>query len=324
MSYVLVIANSVDKHLGLFSDLESDRNSILHYVKFKQVSKWLLPLRRLHLSHYIYTKSVRLPYRSIWFDYGQYISLNDVKSILVINGAVGKVDFDFLNKCKTRGIKIYLLILDAMRAESDVMKGSRKLFFYKVWDEVFTFDPEDAKRYGFTYKGFCTYSKNNTFVNRVPVVMNDVYFSGNTKGGRSEIINSTYRCLSGRGCICKFDVQKKTNKGDTCNGINYVEKWIPYEEVLCRMLESNCILEIIQNNQSGPSLRYFEAIFYNKKLLTNNKNIEDYPYYNPKWMKTFDSPEEINVEWIKSHDEVDYQYKGEFSPVNFIKYLLEK
>lgn len=322
MPKTLVIANSIDKHLGLFSDLEHDVNSILHYVDFKYVSKSLLPLRRLHLSHFIYTNLVRLPYRSIWFDYGQNISLDDIKSILVINGAVGKIDFDFLNKCKRQGIRIYLMILDAMGAESDAMKGNRNLFFDKVWDEVFTFDPEDAKQYGFSYKGFCTYSRNHKV--KVSTIRYDVYFSGNTKGGRSKTINDMFTYLTSRGCICKFDVQQKNVEEETCSGITYVDKWIPYEEVLYRMAESNCVLEIIQKNQSGPSLRYFEAIFYNRKLITTNKNIVDYPYYNPKWMKIVGKAEDVDIEWVRSTEPIDYHYKGEFSPVHFIEYLLNK
>ena len=39
-------------------------------------------------------------------------------------------------------------------------------------------------------------------------------------------------------------------------------------------------------------------------------------------MKIIDKPEDVDIDWVKSKEIVDYQYKGDFSPVNFIDYLI--
>ena len=321
---VLVIASHSDKHIGLFADLEECNNAILHYVEPKNMGGLLSFMRRLYLSRRIlrWRADRPIPLQYIWYDYGKNVSLEDVKAILVGNACVDKVNMNYLLQCKSMGIPVYLLILDSVDSESLTVIWNKSIYFSKVWSQVFSFDPEDAKKYGFIYRGFCYYSKNKLFPTEYSKDY-DVYFTGNTKGCRADMINGSYNYMTQNGCRCLFDVQLQHKKQTKCEGINYIKKWISYQEVLIRLSQSKCILEVIQKNQSGPSLRYFEAIFYNKKLLTNNKNIVSYPYYNPKWMRVIEKPEEIDLEWVRNNDDVDYHYNGEFSPTNFINYLLE-
>ncbi len=318
---ILFLANQTDKHLGLFSDLKSDDRVILHYVLKKKTDFILKILRRIHLNRRLDWLDHKFPFRYVWYDCGKDISLSDIKYILVINSSLEKIDLNYLRKCKMKGICLILLILDSINADSITVHRNKHLYFLSLWDKVITYDPVDAHRYGFIYKGYCYYSKNNSFPMRA-APQNEVYFTGNTKGGRSTLINDTFLYFTANGCKCIYDVQLKDKKENRCQGINYVQKWIKYEDVLIRMSDCNCILEIIQSGQNGPSLRYFEAIFYNRRLITNNKNVVGYPYYNPKWMKIIDKPEDVDIDWVKSKEIVDYQYKGDFSPVNFIDYLI--
>ena len=45
--------------------------------------------------------------------------------------------------------------------------------------------------------------------------------------------------------------------------------------------QSNCILDYNQEGQVGLTLRPMEALFLEKKLITNNKDIKNYDFYNP-------------------------------------------
>ena len=89
-------------------------------------------------------------------------------------------------------------------------------------------------------------------------------------------------------------------------------------------MNSKCVLEFMQEGQNGATLRYFEAVCYNKKLLTDNPNITEFPYYDSRWMRVFKNVEDIDVNWLKENDEVDYQYKGDFSPVELVAYVQKK
>lgn len=79
------------------------------------------------------------------------------------------------------------------------------------------------------------------------------------------------------------------NEDDPKTGcIRYPKKRLDYEDVLDYVSQTNCIIEIVQNDTAGPTMRYSEAVFYNKKLLTNNKNIVNFPFYNSNYMKVFE------------------------------------
>ena len=93
----------------------------------------------------------------------------------------------------------------------------------------------------------------------------------------------------------------------------------PYKEVLESTLKANCILEIVRPGQVGFTLRTFEAVVYNKKLLTNNENIKDFKFYNPQYMKIFKKIEDIDWKWVHETLNVDYHYDDSFSPLRFIK-----
>lgn len=91
-----------------------------------------------------------------------------------------------------------------------------------------------------------------------------------------------------------------------------VDEIMPYEVVLKRTLEANCVLEIVRPGQVGFTLRTFEAVVYNKKLLTNNEHIKEFQFYNPSYMKVFKSVEDIDWKWVKERNAVNYHYKGDF------------
>ena len=103
---------------------------------------------------------------------------------------------------------------------------------------------------------------------------------------------------------------------------NYIpiRKKLLYKDTIEKMLTCNCILDIVDSGSSGGvSLRFFEAVVYNKKLLTNNKNIVKMPFYNPNYMKIFEKYDDIDLDWLKNNENVDYGYNGEFEAIEFIK-----
>ena len=147
----------------------------------------------------------------------------------------------------------------------------------------------------------------------------DTYFVGSIKGGRGQLINDVYKYLSSNGVRCRFDVRSK-NVDYLTDGMNHIQgKWIPYTDVLQAIADTDCIIEIMQENQSGATLRYFEAIVYNKKLLSNNPHIVEFPFYDKRWMRTFKRVEEIDLEWLNNKVDVNYFYNNEFSPINLIQ-----
>ena len=99
-------------------------------------------------------------------------------------------------------------------------------------------------------------------------------------------------------------------------------KRLSYKEALQYSYNSNCIVEIVREGQTGVSLRTCEAIIFNKKLITNNAELANMPFYDSRFMRIFNRPEEIDINFIKSDIDVNYEYSGYFSPLIIIEKLL--
>lgn len=319
-SKILILGCLLDKHLGLFKDLEKRNNVIVYYSCFLKIPNCFKLIRKIHLSYKI-NRIIRIPYKYVWYDYGKNLNSEDVKIIVVTNGAVDKINYHWIKSLKQKGIKVFLYLLDAMDGDSEVLKYCRPFILSNIWDDIYTFEPADQLKYGFKYLGFCYYSKQSFAIDRFDKAY-DLFFAGGTKGGRSNIIHSIYQYLCGKNIICKFIVTLKKGEVGTDAGIEYIREWIPYSKVVIEEMKSRCVLEIVQKNQTGPTLRYFEAVCYNKKLITTNPHIVDFPYYNSNWMKIIQNAEDIDVKWLTNDDLVDYQYKDDFSPNNFVDYFV--
>src|SRR5690606_41602551 len=41
------------------------------------------------------------------------------------------------------------------------------------------------------------------------------------------------------------------------------------------------LIDLVRPNQTGLSFRFFEAMAFEKKIITNNKYVKDFDFYNP-------------------------------------------
>ena len=101
--------------------------------------------------------------------------------------------------------------------------------------------------------------------------------------------------------------------------------YIKYENVVKNTLDYNCILDIVQagrEEDTGLSLRVYEATVYNKILVTNNSNILNYQFYNPQYMHYIQHAIDIKKEWF--FDIADFGYSGELSPIHFFEDILKR
>ena len=57
--------------------------------------------------------------------------------------------------------------------------------------------------------------------------------------------------------------------------INFLKKGISYEENICKMKDADVLVDFINGKHCGLSFRTFEAIGYDKKLITTNAEIKN-------------------------------------------------
>lgn len=309
---------------GLFRDLTLEKNQ--HLIDFLPShklynSKLITTIEKMALSYKL-NMHIQVPFQSVFYNLDNYpYEPTNLYRIIMPTTSISKFSMKYLEAFKKKhpNVELYALLTDSMNAASPHLNLVRDKLFSTVWKAVLTYDAYDAKQYGFKYYGYLCYS---LFDDVEPSkTTSDVYYVGFDKGDRARTVEEVYYYLS-HNCNCKFDVvtkdqEKLTNAGE----LKYQVSKIPYREVVARTKAANCVLEILQNNQLTQSLRWFEAVAYNKKLLTNNKNIVNMPYYNPETMRYFESIDDIDVQWIKEKRMIDYGYHGEFSPVNLIRFI---
>lgn len=289
-------------------------------------------LRKLHTDKRV-NKWFDLPARDIWHR-DVFEAVGHTDCLIILAYCLMEIDEVFLAKVRKINprIKIVLLLWDSLATHSIMMETTRpKILGYK-WDMVLSFDKQDCEAHGFVWLGMHYYSRQE--LNIDDTINRDICFVGAATAGRRELLDDICGYVSKLGAKCDFTLVTPAeknfrikrlfvNEGDyySKEGVCLTKKNISYKDILKKTIQSNCILELVQPGQKSQTLRYFEAVIYNKKLLTNNQYIKELPFYNERYMHIFSDVEDIDASWLKKREIIDYQYKDEFSPVYIIRLI---
>lgn len=188
------------------------------------------------------------------------------------------------------------------------------------FDLVLSFDQNDCRDFDLIYYPLVYSSSSFTRTS----ITNDVYFVGKAKDRLPEILN-TYRYLKESGLKCDFNIIGVDLKDQKyADEIHYCEP-LKYSENIKHILSSKAMLEIMQQNGAGYTLRTCEAIANDRMLITNNSEVGSAPFYDPSRIITFDDPEDIDVELIrKTIVPVNYGYKENLSPIRLLEFIDQK
>lgn len=142
--------------------------------------------------------------------------------------------------------------------------------------ELWTFDYDDAQKYGMRYNGQFVFEKELELKNFDTAY--DLYFVGQNKG--------RFRYLE----RLKKEIEDKTKLSVRYRLVSPIKalfsdkysKRIPYKQVLEETEKSRCVLEYNQKEQKGLTQRAIESLFLQKKLITNNSEISRKDFFNKK------------------------------------------
>ena len=68
----------------------------------------------------------------------------------------------------------------------------------------------------------------------------------------------------------------------TSKNINYTKQYLSLFDSLERTKKSKCVLDICKSHHIGLSFRFFDCLSTETKLITNNKDIQNYDFYDPE------------------------------------------
>lgn len=216
--------------------------------------------------------------------------------------------------------KIVFLLRDTVKHQEEAILDFSVNKLKVNSDLIITANRLDAQMYGL--------DEINSFCSVVEVLddehypISDVVYIGKAKD-RLDTIVSAYQTLTGAGLKCDFYITGVSpNEERKTSGIIFAKYPMSYTEMLYRTKNSRCILEATQKGSDGFTSRFFEALCYNKKLITDNERVKETNYYNPNDIYVYSFPGNISPEFIKgigSH--VDYGYNGEYSPIKVLEQI---
>lgn len=107
--------------------------------------------------------------------------------------------------------------------------------------------------------------------------------------------------------------------------VTFTTKGMNFQEYLSLAQKTTILLDIKTVEHNGLSFRVFEAIKYEKKLITNNKTVKQYDFYHPNNIFVF---EEDNFQGLEDFLKVAYtplseEIKQKYSFTNWLRYVLD-
>ena len=180
----------------------------------------------------------------------------------------------------------------------------------RIFDEIYSFDEDDVKKYGFKKINNYNYIDKQPIANKNAIKNQVLYIA--SFDNRLTTVYNLKNIFTKIGVNFRFIiVGKKTTLYKLKNyfskkldNIELKRKIINQNDLKILYNETEVILDLVRENQTGLSFRVFEAMAFQKKIITTNKSITSYDFYNPNNILVIDNEDlEINNTFFQT----DYQ-----------------
>lgn len=325
IQFILIDTGSASNKM-MMSDVGKMENGIQITETNKVPNKFIGMLIKLHFS-YALTRLGNLPGKAIW---SHWCVLNDLTAdnskeyyIVVVNNAIHRLSVSYLNKLDQKeNIHLFSLLLDPF---DFLPVAVRKMIRATHFEKVYSFQQSDCEKYGFTFTNQI-YSRVDMDTIKSDEAESDIYFIGSDKG-RVNMIYGIYQRFAAEGIVCDFTVVASNNNVEEYiklyPGLTITDKRIGYDCILKKIAKTSCILELCQDGQDGLTMRFYEALFYNKMLITNNQTALGHSMFNSEFMQVINGVDDIDIVKIKKNSNTNYHYNNEMSPKLFMQGLVE-
>ena len=200
-----------------------------------------------------------------------------VDSVLIINPA--QIDITLVDQAMIAAQQSIAFLSDGVaRLAMPVAQLAR-------FDKVYTFDDADAREYGFRKLNNYIYELNTeletTREYKAFVVMagkNRIDVLGKIAAEFDRLGHTNY----------KFLVQSKVVE-NASPAITFFRERMSLDEVGDLIRRSEILIDIVRPGHAGLSFRFFDALFYRKKIITNNPSVMNYDFYDARNILVIDS-----------------------------------
>lgn len=167
----------------------------------------------------------------------------------------------------------------------------RKKDVISYFDKVYSYEKKDVNDYNLHFLSNFIYLKEEN--NKIATETNDA-FTIMSKDYRLSTLLKTAKYLKGLKINYKFLVHSDKNLHSDI--IDYISVRKNNQQVLEYLKNTKIIVDIHKYGiQDGLTFRVFESLFLKKKLITTNKDIMNYDFYNPNNIYIIDDIDKINI-----------------------------
>ena len=206
-----------------------------------------------------------LPFESLWYG-GWKNNLDTYDCIIVFDSLHSANLLKYIRKKYRKRLIFWHWNPIKMDKDISIWAETKKMC------EHWTFNPSDAEKYGMNLNNQFFFYQNQEDISKEE----SAFFVGTDKG-RYEKIVAISDDLKDRGIAIDFHIVSM-NCNDTRK---YIEKtYMEYSDVMSHIRKSKAVVEIVQDGQNGLTARALEAMFFETKLITNNREIRNFNFYN--------------------------------------------
>ncbi|WP_277903473.1 lipopolysaccharide biosynthesis protein [Enterococcus lactis] len=260
IDYNKIMIITLDKKSVLYStdaiELGIDVNSY-----FKKRNMFVKCLN--HLDRYINTTFSRIAYGD-WKK-----RLNGIELLILNSHFFSKSVIKYVNKYYPH-VRIIIWYSNPVSVDTPID------FFDGLNCEIWSFDKKDVERFYLNYNNQFIDTSSLKVVSHEKKYKSELCFIGIDKGRLTYLteLQTFFKEVGIDSMI--YIVDSSRNSSSTYQ----YEKPLSYQEVINYEGNSKAILDIVQENQTGLSLRPIESIFLGVKLITNNNMVKYQDFYN--------------------------------------------
>ncbi|WP_334125069.1 hypothetical protein [Empedobacter brevis] len=185
----------------------------------------------------------------------------------------------------------------------DGLSVSKKILEYdKLFDQIYVFDKQDV----LDYPNYNLKAITNCFFeeSQIKKTIDFSYVGVNTED-RFIILENLYNKLKKINSKFRINFYLKQDEfhPKESKKLLLLDKSFTYEECLDLSNQSRVLIDLKREEHNGLSLRFFEAMNYKSKIITNNQMVREYDFYHPNNIYITDFR---NIEGIEGFLNVPY------------------
>lgn len=300
-------------------------NSRAYYPTiFNRIKSWLL---KIFFGKTVYKEYIKeMIYSRYMKDINDKLSALDIQADFALCIRANVYPRSIISKIKLKSKVCINYQWDGISAHPDILD------YMSYFDRFFVFDKADIEKYP-EYKlrhstnFYFDYNVANLFRNN-----GKAFFLGGYQANRTNQIKGFIDKAKQTNLSLDFYLIAKDNRAiiafDNDPIIHYIHSSnaFSFEQNLDKVKESFIVVDFLNAVHQGLSFRVFDALCFNKKLITTNETIIDYDFYHPNNILLWN--DSTKVEDLKKFIELPYQeineeIKSKYSFSTWLKSILD-